>query len=117
MDITIRQGSEAIAANMTAARADLCYVDKHYSDIDSFMIRESRNKGLMLIYGSQAVSLGAHLSNCRFYAGTLMPPSTGIFYINRQPTFEEGVPVIRERPLLKHSFSMETIKEEILAFY
>jgi 2-oxoglutarate ferredoxin oxidoreductase subunit beta len=43
--------------------------------------------------------------------------STGNFYINKRPTFEQGVPVIKDTPLIKHPFSMKTVKEELKNFY
>ena len=35
---------------------------------------------------------------------------TGIFYINRRPTFEQGVPVILEKPLVQQPFSMAAVR-------
>ncbi len=42
---------------------------------------------------------------------------TGIFYINKRPTFEEGVPVIRKKPLVQQPFSMDGTKQELQNFY
>jgi len=42
---------------------------------------------------------------------------TGIFYISKRPTFEEGVPVIEEKPLVHQDFSMDDVREALQAFY
>ena len=41
---------------------------------------------------------------------------TGIFYINERKTFEEGVPVISERPLVQQPFSMADAMVELQTF-
>jgi 2-oxoglutarate/2-oxoacid ferredoxin oxidoreductase subunit beta len=42
---------------------------------------------------------------------------TGIFYKNNRATFEQGVPVIREKTLVQQSFALEAAKEELQNFY
>lgn len=41
----------------------------------------------------------------------------GIFYRNKRKTFEEGIPVIQEFPLIKQPFSLDAVKQEIQAFF
>ena len=41
----------------------------------------------------------------------------GIFYRKERKTFEEGIPVIQESPLIKQPFSLDAVKQEIQAFF
>ncbi|MEN8231682.1 MAG: 2-oxoacid:ferredoxin oxidoreductase subunit beta [Thermodesulfobacteriota bacterium] len=41
----------------------------------------------------------------------------GIFYRNNRKTFEKGIPVIQESPLIKQPFSLDAVKQEIQSFY
>ncbi len=41
---------------------------------------------------------------------------TGIIFRNRRETYEEKIPVIREKPLVKQRFSVDIVKKEVEAF-
>jgi len=42
---------------------------------------------------------------------------TGIFYVNNRPTMEQRIPVIKNKPLVQQTFSVNTAKQELQAFY
>jgi len=72
----IAKGPDVVAANVRAIKAGLKYAAEHCKEC-SFSAA-ARSKGMMLITGVEAISLGALASGCKFYAAYPMTPSTGI---------------------------------------
>ncbi len=70
------KGAELVRQNIEVAKAGYDFVLNH-SD-HRLAIPPPSTKGYLLLNGSQAISLGALVSGCKFYAAYPMTPSTGI---------------------------------------
>ncbi len=79
-DVFGKKKQAVIDANTKAASSGLDYAKQNYSQLDVKFALPSNPRPKLLMTGNQAISLGAVMAGCKFYAAYPMTPASGILH-------------------------------------
>lgn len=79
-DVFGKKKQAVIEANTKAANSGLDHAKKNYSQLDVKLSLPENPRPKLLMTGNQAISLGAVMAGCKFYAAYPMTPASGVLH-------------------------------------
>ncbi len=73
-----RKGESVIEFNKKFARTGFEFVKNNYQELQNFLVKKSGQEEKLIMTGNEAFSLGAVISDCRFYCAYPMTPSSSV---------------------------------------